>query len=331
MFVLVTGVGGLIGSKFTEWLFLNIPDINIVGIDDLSGGYIENIPVKTIFNKISLDDKIKVEEIFLKYKFEYVFHFAAYAPEGLSPFIRNFNYQNNLLNTSNLINLSIKFSVKRFIFTSSMAVYGRGVVPFSEDKIPSPIDPYGIAKYACEMDLKVAKEQHGLDYCIIRPHNVYGKNQNIWDMYRNCLGIWNYKYLNNLPLTVYGDGEQKRAFTYIDDILEPLWNSAIKEKASCEIINLGGIDEISILDASNVFKKVIKDEKYPVVFLEKRHEVKSAWSTHQKSVDILEFKHKTSLEEGLLKMIEWSKTQPVRKVKKWEKYELDKNIYEYWK
>lgn len=331
MFVLVTGVGGLLGSKFTEWLFLNKPDISVVGIDDLSGGYKENIPEKTIFYQISLDDSEKIEEIFSKYKFDYVFHFAAYAAEGLSPFIRKFNYRNNLLNTVNLINLSIKYPVKRFIFTSSMAVYGKGEAPFSEDSIPLPIDPYGIAKYSCEMDLKVAKEQHNLDYCIIRPHNVYGENQNIWDKYRNCLGIWTYKYLNNLPLTIYGDGEQKRAFTYIDDILKPLWNSAVKKEASGEIINLGGIDEISILDASNVFKKIIKNREYPVDFLQMRHEVKNAWSTYQKSIDILEFQHKTSLEEGLLKMIEWAKKQPQREIKKWESYELDIDIYEYWK
>jgi UDP-glucose 4-epimerase len=227
--------------------------------------------------------------------------------------------------------MSIKYKIKRFIFTSSMAVYGEGKTPFDETNIPNPIDPYGIAKYACEMDLKVAKEQHNLDYCIIRPHNVYGENQNIWDKYRNVLGIWTYKYLNNEPLTIYGDGKQKRAFTYVEDILKPLWNSAIKKETSGEIINLGGIKEIEIKEASEIFREIVNDKEYPIDFLQERHEVKNAWSTHQKSVNLLNFEHKTSLKKGLSKMIEWAKKQPQREIKKWENYELNVDIYEYWK
>tara|TARA_R110000823_G_scaffold207280_2_gene337897 strand:- start:550 stop:1545 length:996 start_codon:yes stop_codon:yes gene_type:complete len=331
MYILVTGTAGLLGSKFTEWLPGNLKDVIIVGIDDLSGGYLENVPDKTEFFNISLNNYKKVEEIFQSYKFDYIFHFAAYAAEGLSPFIRKFNYNNNLLITTNLINMSIKYKIKRFIFTSSMSVYGEGKTPFDEINIPNPIDPYGIAKYACEMDLKVAKEQHGLDYCIIRPHNVYGENQNIWDKYRNVLGIWTYKYLNNLPLTIYGDGKQKRAFTYIEDILEPLWKAAIKKETSGEIINLGGIREIEIKEAAEIFRKIINNKEYPIEFLQERHEVKNAWSTHQKSVDLLGFEHKTSLKEGLNKMIEWAKKQPQREIKKWENYEINVDIYEYWK
>ena len=212
-----------------------------------------------------------------------------------------------------------------------MAVYGKGNPPFCEKNIPCPIDPYGIAKFSCEMDLKVAKDQHNLDYCIIRPHNVYGENQNIWDKYRNVLGIWVYKYLNNLPLTIYGDGSQKRAFTYIEDILEPLWNSAIRQETSGEIINLGGIHEIKLIEAAKIFRNVIDDKKYPIVFLQERHEVKNAWSTYKKSIDLLDFNHKISLEEGLTKMLSWAKKQPIRDVKKWDNYELDVNIYEFWK
>ncbi len=331
MYVLITGVAGLIGSRFSKWLLENIPEITIVGIDDLSGGYKEHIPPRTIFFDTSLCEYEKVEEIFKRYEFDYVFHFAAYAAEGLSPFIRKFNYQNNLLNTTNLINLSIKYPIKRFIFTSSMAVYGKGMTPFSEDSIPNPIDPYGIAKFSCEMDLKVAKDQHNLDYCIIRPHNVYGENQNIWDKYRNVLGIWVYKYLNGLPLTIYGDGKQKRAFTYIEDILEPLWKSAIKKEVSTEIINLGGIKETELKEASEIFRKVINDKDYPVDFLQGRHEVKDAWSTHEKSQRLLDFEHTTSLEEGLNRMIEWAKRQPSREIKTWDHYELDENMYDFWK
>jgi UDP-glucose 4-epimerase len=331
MDILITGVAGLLGSNFAQWILDNVEDINIIGIDDLSGGYRENVPDKVKFYQYNLLEYNNTEDIFKAYKFDYIFHFAAYAAEGLSPFIRKYNYNNNLLVTTNLINLSIKYKIKRFIFTSSMAVYGSGKVPFDENNIPSPIDPYGIAKFACEMDLKIAKEQHNLDYCIIRPHNVYGKKQNMWDKYRNVLGIWVNKYLNDSPISIYGDGEQKRAFTYIDDIMQPLWNAAILEEASCQIINLGGIYEVTINQAKNIFLEIINNKDYPVEYLQERHEVKNAWSTYQKSVDILKFEHKTSLNEGLYKMFEWSKKQPIREVKKWSNYELEIDLYDYWK
>ena len=128
---------------------------------------------------------------------------AAYAAEGLNPFIRKFNYENNLLATANIINECINNNVKRLVFTSTMAVYGYGDnnPPFGEEVVPAPIDPYGIAKYGCELDIQVAGDQHGLDWCIIRPHNVYGINQNLWDKYRNVLGIWMYQKINNIPMT----------------------------------------------------------------------------------------------------------------------------------
>lgn len=148
--------------------------------------------------------------------------------EGLSPFMRVFNYKNNLIATTRLITLSIKYDIKRFVFTSSMATYGRGKPPFDEKDIQQPIDPYGIAKFACEMDLRVANEQHGLDFCIIKPHNVYGPKQNIWDKYRNVLGIWINQHLNGKPITIFGSGDQRRAFSFIGDCVEPLWNAGTR-------------------------------------------------------------------------------------------------------
>jgi len=217
MNVLITGVAGLLGSRLADWIINNKPEYNVFGIDDLSGGYIENINSKVKFYKIDLVHN-SVSDIFEKHRFNYVFHFAAYAAEGLSPFIRSYNYDNNLKSTVKIINECINSDVERFVFTSSMAVYGHGKNKlFDETQIPNPIDPYGVAKYACEMDIKIAGEQHGLDWCIIRPHNVYGINQNIWDKYRNVLGIWMYQLLNNQDITIYGDGLQTRAFSYMDD------------------------------------------------------------------------------------------------------------------
>jgi len=260
---------------------------------------------------------------------EYVYHFAAYAAEGLSPFIRSFNYKNNLVATANVINNCINHDVKRLVFTSTMAVYGRGNPPFDEDDRPNPIDPYGIAKYGCEMDIQVAGNQHGLDWCIIRPHNVYGKNQNIWDMYRNVLGIWMYQHMNDMPMTIFGDGKQTRSFSYIDDTLEPMWKCATLPRMSKEIVNLGGTSEISIKDACHTLIDVIGEGRE--IYLEGRHEVKHAYPTYQKSVDLLDYEDKTSLKGGLTQMWEWAQEQPNRERFKWENYEVEKQIYSYWK
>ena len=329
--VLITGVAGLLGSRLADWLSTHHPEYTIVGIDDLSGGYRENVNDKVKFHPLNLITQEKtIQGIFEHYKPDYVFHFAAYAAEGLSPFIRAYNYDNNLKATAIIVNECIKHDVKRLVFTSTLAVYGHGYGGiFEETQIPKPIDPYGVAKYACEMDIQIAGEQHGLDWCIIRPHNVYGVKQNIWDKYRNVLGIWMFQHMNGEPMTIFGDGNQTRAFSYIDDSLEPLWKSAILPEASKQIINLGGIEEYSINHANEILREIIGSGI--VIHKEARHEVKHSIPTYQKSVDILGFEHKTSLKEGLTNMWEWAQQQPKRDRFVWPSYELDKGIYSFWK
>lgn len=328
MKVLITGVAGLLGSRLADWIIDHVPDCKVVGIDNLSGGYKENVHKDVDFWQMDLV-KHPIENCFKYHKFDYVFHFAAYAAEGLSPFIRQFNYENNLVATSRVVNQCIKHDVKRLVFTSTMAVYGHGNPPFDESHQPAPVDPYGIAKYAAEMDIQVAGEQHGLDWCIIRPHNVYGIKQNIWDKYRNVLGIWMYQYMNKESMTIFGDGEQKRAFSFIDDCLEPLWKSAINDRASKQIINLGSSVFYSINEANHLLREVIGDGN--VVYKEARHEVKNAHPTWTKSETLLDYKDKTTLKEGLSVMWEWAQNQPKRDRFVWENYELDKGVYSFWK
>jgi UDP-glucose 4-epimerase len=327
--ILITGIAGLLGSRFAEWILANKSEYQIVGIDDLSGGYLENVPSGVIFYKLDCCDK-DLNNLFDKYRPELVYHFAAYAAEGLSPFIRTYNYTNNLLSTANIVNYCINYDVQRLVFTSTMAVYGHGEGGvLHEDMQRNPIDPYGVAKAACERDIEIANEQHGLDYCIIRPHNVYGQNQNIWDKYRNVLGIWMYYHLNNKTLSIFGDGTQVRAFSYIDDSLEPLWNAGILDGASKQIINLGGVKDYTIKEAAEILIDVMGGGR--IEFLEKRHEVHIAIPTFQKSIDILKFEHKTDLKEGLEKMWEWAKEVPMKDRFVWENYEVEKGIYSYWK
>jgi|TARA_R110001592_G_scaffold18963_3_gene78415 UDP-glucose 4-epimerase len=327
--ILITGVAGLLGSRLADWIIKTSPEYKVIGIDDLSGGFKENINPKVDFHQLNLVDGA-IDSVFNAYKIDYVYHFAAYAAEGLSPFIRAYNYDNNLKSTARIVNECIKHDIKRLIFTSTLAVYGHGYGGvFDESQQQAPIDPYGVAKYACEMDIQIAGEQHGLDWCIIRPHNVYGIKQNIWDKYRNVLGIWMYQHLNGQPMTIFGDGEQTRAFSFIDDSIEPLFNAAIRPEASKEIINLGGIEEVSINQASKILCKVI-GEDIDVQHLEGRHEVKQAIPTYQKSMDLLGFEYKTTMYSGLTRMWEWAKNQPMRDRFEWSEYELDKGIYSFW-
>jgi UDP-glucose 4-epimerase len=327
MNILITGVAGLLGSRLADWIIENT-NHQVIGIDNLSGGYIDNVNEKCIFYQRELSSD-NIKDIFTKYNPDVVYHMAAYAAEGLSPFIRKFNYNNNVVGTMNIVNNCIRTRVSRLVFTSSMAVYGEGNPPFKETDLPCPIDSYGIAKYACEMDIQVAGEQHGLDWCIIRPHNVYGIKQNIWDRYRNVLGIWMYQYMNGEDMSIFGDGEQKRAFSFIDDTLEPLWKAGVQENCSKEIINLGGTKFYTINEANDILKQVIGDGKE--IYLQKRHEVKDAHPTWKKSVELLNYEDETSLHDGLKIMWDWAKIQPNRDRFVWPEYELDKGIYEYWK
>lgn len=330
MTIFITGVGGLIGSNLAHWFVENTNHL-IVGIDDFSGGYVEHTPElskRFHLRTFDLNNHDVLNYNFNHYKPDIVYHFAAYAAECLSPFIRKYNYTNNLLSTASIINACIKYKTKRLVFTSSMAVYGNAVPPFNEDMICSPVDPYGVAKYACEMDIRIAGEQHGLDWCIIRPHNVYGVRQNLWDSYRNVIGIFMYKALNNEPITVYGDGMQKRAFSDIRDMVKPLFVAGFSDAASKQIINLGGVKEHTINEVAN-YVSVLSDAE--IIYLPPRHEVKIAYSTYEKSEQLLHFKHTIGLYEGIRDMWAWAQRQPKRNRFIWKDYELNVGLYDYWK
>jgi UDP-glucose 4-epimerase len=329
MKIFVTGCAGLLGANYTRHLLSN--GHQVIGIDDLSGGYKAFIPKveNFTFAKFDLERRKKVVELFEEHKPDVLLHFAAYAAEGLSPFIRNFNYRNNLICSANLINECITHNTK-FIFTSSMAVYGEQEPPFTEDKRPQPIDPYGVAKYAVECDLKLAHEQFGLKYNIVRPHNVLGIYQNIWDRYRNVIGIFIRKTLNNQPILVYGDGEQTRAFSDIKYYMEPF--DKLLTDYDNEIFNVGADKYFTLNEVAETVQKIGKKYGYevPIEHGEPRHEVKHAYCDHTKAKSMLEFKDETNLEELIESMFVWAMKQPNRKVKKMD-YEVTKDIYDYWK
>ena len=204
---LVTGGAGFIGSHVAGELLAR--DHRVVVLDDLSGGFADNVPGDARLITGNINDVSLIESLFNEYRFDYVYHLAAYAAEGLSHFIKRFNYQNNLMGSVNLINAAINHGTRGFVFTSSIAVYGASPqLPMTEETPPHPEDPYGIAKLAVEQELEASRRMFGLDYVIFRPHNVYGERQNIGDRYRNVVGIFMNQILQGRPMTVFGDGTQ---------------------------------------------------------------------------------------------------------------------------
>ena len=304
--ILITGIAGLIGSNLARWI-RNFTDDEVLGIDDLSCGLLSNIPHDTPWYRMRLGvNECEFDELVSHWKPDVVYHCAAYAAEGLSPFIREYNYRNNLVATAEVVNACINHQVTRLVFTSSMAVYGCNTPPFDESYQCCPIDPYGVAKFACEQDIRIAGEQHGLDWVIIRPHNVYGPGQVCTQQYRNVIGIWMDRYLHGQTLRIYGDGLQMRAFSYIDDCVAPLYVAGQSGSASREIINLGGTVPVTIGEMAT--QTITAMGGGEVEYCEPRHEVKLAWSTYRKSVDLLQYEDKTSFQDGLSRMWDWAST-----------------------
>jgi UDP-glucose 4-epimerase len=326
---LVTGCSGFIGSHVVEELLIR--GHTVVGLDDLSGGFIDNNPKNMKFVKGSINDVDLIHRLFAEHRFDYVFHLAAYAAEGLSHFIKRFNYTNNLIGSVNLINASVTSgSVKCFVFTSSIAVYGQNQVPMIESMVPQPEDPYGIAKYAVELDLKESHEMFGLDYVIVRPHNVYGERQNIGDRYRNVIGIFINQIMQEKPMSIFGDGKQTRAFSYISDVAPVIAQAVERKEAYNRIFNVGADKPYTVLElAETVARAMGRSPK--VQFLEARKEVVNAFSSHEEVKKIFgDVIKNTSLEEGIRKMAQWAQSTGSRESSRFENIEVYKNLPSSW-
>jgi UDP-glucose 4-epimerase len=324
---LVTGGAGFIGAHVSNEL-IGMGHTVIV-LDDLSGGFEDNINPKAVFINGSVTDHVLVEQIFQQYKFDYVYHLAAYAAEGLSHFIKRFNYTNNLIGSVNLINESIKHKIKCFVFTSSIAVYGAAKPPMREDMTPEPEDPYGIAKYAVEQDLKVSHEMFGLNYIIFRPHNVYGEYQNLGDRYRNVVGIFMNQLMQKKPLTLFGDGNQTRAFSYIGDVAPYIAKSVTVEAAYNQIFNLGSDQEYNLNDLAKSIMSAMEIQG-ELRYLPARNEVVHAHSDHKKAQAVFNISVPTPLETGLKKMANWAFKAGSRKSSKFEGIEITEKIPAIW-
>jgi UDP-glucose 4-epimerase len=324
---LVTGGAGFIGSHVAKHCLAM--GQKVVVLDDLSGGFEDHLPEGVTFVQGSVTDAALVTKLFEEYKFNYVYHLAAYAAEGLSHFIRRFNYNVNLIGSINLINESVKHKVECFVFTSSIAVYGAGQLPMTESMVPQPEDPYGVSKYAVEMDLKAAHEMFGLNYVVFRPHNVYGENQNIGDKYRNVIGIFMNQIMQGQQLTVFGDGSQTRAFSYIDDVAIPIAKSVTIPEAYNEVFNIGADKPYSVNELAGVVGECFNTTP-DIKYLSARNEVMHAYSDHAKAHKVFGEGTNITLKEGIARMAEWAKVVGARKSKEFGNIEITEKLPDGW-
>jgi len=315
------------GSHIAEHLMKNGHEVVI--LDDLSGGFADNVPGGVTFVEGSILDHERIDQLFEKHSFTYVYHLAAYAAEGLSHFIKRFNYNNNLIGSVNLINASVNYGVKCFVFTSSIAVYGSCQSPMTEEMIPIPEDSYGIAKLAVEQELRVTHEMFGLDYIIFRPHNVYGERQNIGDRYRNVVGIFMNQILRAEPMTIFGDGTQIRAFTHIDDVAPMIANSVDVPAARNQIINVGADVPYAVNDLARIVAEEM-GSRADVVHLDARNEVKVAFSDHTKAGGMFGKTHHTPLRAGIRAMAEWVRAHGSRESSSFQNIEVTSNLPASW-
>jgi UDP-glucose 4-epimerase len=301
----------------------------VVVLDDLSGGFSENVPAGAEFVEGSVLNHELIDYLFDWHRFDYVFHLAAYAAEGLSHFIKRFNYANNLIGTVNLINASVNYEVKHFVFTSSIAVYGAGQVPMTEDMVPMPEDPYGIAKLACEQELRASQHMFGLSYTIFRPHNVYGERQNIGDRYRNVVGIFMNHVMKGQPMTIFGDGEQQRAFTHISDVAPFISQCIENPAAQNETFNVGADVPCTVNELARVVADAMGVE-LRVEYLPPRIEVKVSFCSHDKAEQAFGRSNRLSLAEGVRRMAAWAKFHGPRESSRFEDIEIPRNLPSSW-
>ena len=325
---LVTGGAGFIGSHVSDSLMA--AGHQVVVLDDLSGGFRENVPARAEFVEGSITDADLVTRLFSSHAFEAVFHLAAYAAEGLSHFIKKFNYENNLIGSVNLINSAVNYRSRCFIFTSSIAVYGTGQSPLSEDMVPEPEDSYGIAKLAVEKELAVSRTMFGLNYVIFRPHNVYGERQNIGDKYRNVIGIFMNQIMQGKPMTVFGDGMQTRAFTHISDVAPVIARSIDLPETWNTVYNIGADIPYSVNTLAEKVATAMGVQP-DITHLEARKEVLHAFSDHSRVRSRFGMKPAVDLEEGLQRMATWAKRVGAKASRPFENIEIRDNLPPSWK
>lgn len=317
--IFITGVAGFLGSHLAE----RFNDIGhqVLGCDNLIGGYRDNVPQGVKFYKVDCNNLKSMMK--LLNDVDIVYHCAATAYEGLSVF-SPYLVTDNIVNASvSVMTASIQNKVERFIYCSSMARYGKNKVPFTEDMTPKPQDPYGIGKYAGELILKNLCEVHGMDYVIAVPHNIIGPKQKYDDPYRNVAAIMINMMLQGRQPIIYGNGRQKRCFSFVHDDIQVLEKLAFSDKILGETINIGPDEEfVTINKLAKVIAELLDFDLDPIYVPERPQEVKLANCSANKARRLLNYTTEYSLRQGLQEMIDWIKKRGTKPFK----YHLDLEI-----
>ena len=303
MKVLVTGVGGFLGSHIAEHLIKLNHDV--YGIDNFIGGEYNNCSYLPL-EKFYPEDCCDLEAMLIATKgIDVVYHCAATPHEGLSVFSPYVISKNNLLASVSVITAAIQNKVKRIIYCSSMARYGHQQTPFTEIMKTKPQDPYGIAKHAFELTLKNLSKIHGIEFVILVPHNVVGQGQNYTDPFRNVASIMINRMLQGRQPIIYGDGNQKRCFSDIRDIIDPFHKVIFSDVANGEVINIGPDDNfITINELAKEIASIIGFDLDPIYLDARPSEVRLAHCSADKARKLLNYSTRYELKEILSNMVD---------------------------
>jgi UDP-glucose 4-epimerase len=317
--IFISGVAGFLGSHLADAFLADGHEV--VGIDSLIGGYLENVPRGVEFHQTDCNDfgavRGHVEGS------DVVYHCAATAYEGLSVFSPHIVTQNIVTASTGMISAAIAARVRRFVMCSSMARYGTNPVPFTEDMVPKPQDPYGIGKYASELLLQNLAGLHGMEWVIAVPHNIIGPRQKYDDPYRNVASIFINLMLQGRQPMIYGDGNQKRCFSFVSDDVAPLAQMAFDPACAGQILNIGPDDEfITIRDLASTIARLLHFPLDASFTRSRPSEVMLANCSADKARRLLGYRPRVKLEDGLRSMIDWIKSRGPRPFK----YHLDLEI-----
>lgn len=318
--IFISGVAGFLGSHLAERLLKR--GHHIIGCDNLIGGYLDNVPSGVEFYSHDCGNREALTKIMRGA--DIVYHCACLAYEGFSVFSPHLVARNTYDITASMLSAAIANNTRRFVFCSSMARYGKQeTMPFTEDMEPKPQDPYGISKFAAELLVRNLCETHNMEYVIAVPHNIIGPRQKYDDPFRNVASIMINLMLQGRQPIIYGDGEQKRCFSFVNDVVDPLEKLGTMSNVAGDVINLGPDEEyISINTLAATIAKLLNFPLQPIYMPDRPSEVKFATCSADKARRLLQYATSTTLEEGLQQTINYIRKRGVKPFQ----YHLDLEI-----
>lgn len=304
MKIFITGVAGFLGSHLADYFIER--NYEVGGCDNLFGGTLSNVHPKVKFHNHDITKIQGFSDIIKGY--DCVVHMAACAYEGVSLFAPSFICENIFTGSVNTFTAAIQAGVKRIVYCSSMARYGTNYTPFVEIQETRPQDPYGISKEAAERVLINLCEHHKVEWTVAVPHSIYGPRQKYDDPYRNVVSIMANLMLQGRQPIIYGDGEQKRCFSYVDDCVSVLAKMVTEPQVVREIINIGPDEEfISINELAAKLSNIIGVNELPIHMPDRPGEVKLATCSADKSRKLLGYKTTVFIDEGLQRLVNYIK------------------------